>query len=88
MEQAKRVRIVKREQRDSGAPSADAARRAATPARDARDVVSGWVREHQRRSEEFRQNYSTLLSQFGFSAPWAGREGTLAAAAPALFAGK
>jgi hypothetical protein len=90
MEQLRRVRIVKREQRAGGATDGDAAApresSAAVAAREAKDVVSGWVREHQRRSEEFRQNYSTLLGQLGFSAPWAAAgKGALT---PALSAGK
>jgi hypothetical protein len=46
---------------------------AAPVERELREVVSGWVREHQRRTEEFRQNYSTLLSSLGFKSPAAGR---------------
>ena len=83
MEHEKRVRIVKRGLRNEAAAPAEARPAAA---REAKDVVSGWVREHQRRSEEFRSNYSTLLGQLGLTAPWAGKPARLAA--PAFSAGK
>lgn len=74
MENAKKVRVVKREERGRATVmSGDAHRQTPAPAREARDVVSGWVRDHHRRSEEFRRNYSTLLSELGFAAPRAGR---------------
>ena len=84
MEHEKRVRIVKREDETRGGGRAVEARPAA--AREAKDVVSGWVREHQRRSEEFRNNYSSLLGQLGLTAPWAGKSARLAS--PAFSAGK
>ena len=86
MEHEKRVRVVKRERRQEEAAAPVEARPAAPAAREAKDVVSGWVREHQRRSEEFRDNYSTLLGQLGLTAPWAARAARLAA--PAFSAGK
>lgn len=70
MEQPKRVRIIKGGQ---AARQAEAARVAAEPAaaqgREARDVVSDWVRDHRRRSDEFRRNYSALLGEVGFKMP-------------------
>ena len=87
MEHEKRVRIVKRGLRNEAAAPAEARPATSAPAaREAKDVVSGWVREHQRRSEEFRNNYSTLLGQLGLTAPWAGKSARLAA--PAFSAGK
>ena len=87
MGQEKRVRVVKREQRlEAAAPDRPSPVAAALPAREVKDVVSGWVREHQRRSEEFRNNYSTLLGQLGLTAPWAGKVARVAA--PAFSAGK
>jgi len=87
MGQERRVRVVKRERRQEDAASVGPRPAAAAPAaREVKDVVSGWVREHQRRSEEFRNNYSTLLGQLGLTAPWAGKAARVAA--PAFSAGK
>ena len=87
MEHQKRVRIVKRDRKNEPAAPVDSRPATATAAaRDAKDVVSGWVREHQRRSEEFRNNYSTLLGQLGLTAPWAAKAARLAS--PAFSAGK
>jgi hypothetical protein len=72
MENVKRVRIVKR----GGATTAGAAAGGAVAARterearrEARDVVSDWVRDHRLRAEEFRENYSALLDRLGFTSP-------------------
>jgi hypothetical protein len=63
MDGTKRVRIAKRGQ--SGRRSQPAREGASAAARDSRReaglVVSGWVREHVRRAEEFRRSYSRLL---------------------------
>lgn len=70
MADVKRVRIVKREERASGRPKSEP--RPAAPAngeRETRNVVSEWVRDHRRRSEDFRVNYSKLLNTLGFAAP-------------------
>ena len=74
MPQLKQIRVVKRDEKRRAEQEAAAAQRpAAVPAREAarevKDVVSGWVSEHRRRSEEFRRNYSTLLGELGLSAP-------------------
>ena len=70
MGEPKKVRIIKG---GRAAQANVAARTAAEPAaaarREARDVVSDWVREHRRRSDEFRRNYSTLLGEVGFKMP-------------------
>lgn len=70
MEQAKRVRIIKG---GRTAQATEAARVAAdSPAaqgREVKEVVSDWVRDHRRRSEEFRRNYSALLGEVGFKMP-------------------
>jgi hypothetical protein len=73
MENAKRIKIVKR----SGGAAVVAAARAEETAvrterearRETREVVSDWVRDHRRRAEEFRENYSALLDRLGFSSP-------------------
>ena len=73
MENAKRIRIVKR---SGGAAVVAAARAEETGARterearrETREVVSDWVRDHRRRADEFRENYSALLDRLGFSSP-------------------
>jgi hypothetical protein len=75
MENAKRIRIVKRGAATTVVAAAGAAAGggAARPEREARretrEVVSDWVRDHRRRAEEFRENYSALLDSLGFSSP-------------------
>jgi hypothetical protein len=72
MENVKRIRIVKR----GAAATVPAARVEETatrserePRRETREVVSDWVRDHRRRADEFRENYSALLDKLGFSSP-------------------
>jgi len=67
-----KIRVIKRGQQqaskeETAAPAA--ARAEAEPARSVKTVVSGWVREHQQRAEEFRSNYTALLRDVGFKAP-------------------
>jgi hypothetical protein len=79
MADAKRVRVIKKG--GAAAREAEAARdinvsreQTVTPGREVREVVSDWVRDHQRRADEFRRNYSTLLGEVGFkSAACCGR---------------
>jgi hypothetical protein len=72
MEQPKRVRIIKGGRAAQSQP-AEAARVTAdgpaAPGREVREVVSDWVRDHRRRSDEFRRNYSALLGEVGFKMP-------------------
>ena len=71
MEQPKRVRIIKggRAAQPQQAAAHVATEKLAAPGREVRDVVSDWVRDHRRRSDEFRRNYSTLLGEVGFKMP-------------------
>ena len=71
MEQPKRVRIIKggRTAQQDAVPRAAAEETVAAPAREVREVVSDWVRDHRRRSDEFRRNYSSLLGEVGFKLP-------------------
>jgi len=75
MENQKRIRIVKRGAAAAvtAAGAAQAAEKAARPEREARretrEVVSDWVRDHKRRADEFRENYSALLDRLGFTSP-------------------
>jgi hypothetical protein len=62
------VRIIKRDQRGPAAPAAEPAASPVNPERDVKTVVSGWVSEHRRRTDEFRRNYADLLKGVGFSA--------------------
>jgi hypothetical protein len=72
MENVKQIRIVKR-----GGPAVSAATQPGDTAvrteresrRETREVVSDWVRDHRRRAEEFRENYSALLDSLGLSSP-------------------
>lgn len=72
MENVKRIKIVKRGGAAvaASAQAGDTAARADREAsRETRAVVSDWVRDHRRRAEEFRENYSALLDRLGFSSP-------------------
>ena len=72
MENVKRIRIVKRGAgaNVSVARAEETARRTERESRkETREVVSDWVRDHRRRAEEFRENYSALLDKLGFSSP-------------------
>ena len=37
--------------------------------RELKSVVSGWVREHRQRSEEYRRSFADLLKESGFRSP-------------------
>ena len=63
------VRIIKRDQRGQQAPAAAPETKPAPAERDIKTVVSGWVSEHRRRTDEFRRNYTDLLKGVGFSSP-------------------
>jgi len=67
MDQNKKVRVIKREQRSKGESATGG--QFVTPARSAQQAVTSWVREHRQRAEEFRQNYSALLAEVGLALP-------------------
>ena len=78
MENAKRIRIVKRGEAatvvaaaaGAGVAAGQAAARSERESRrETREVVSDWVRDHKRRADEFRENYSALLDRLGFMSP-------------------
>lgn len=80
MENAKRIRVVKRGAAATATAAATAAgdtaaRREREARRETREVVSDWVRDHRRRADEFRQNYSALLDKLGFTSPLSCRAG-------------
>lgn len=62
------VRIIKRDQRGPAPAATVPAPPPAPVERDVKTVVSGWVSEHRRRTDEFRRNYADLLKGVGFSA--------------------
>ena len=62
------VKIIKRGQRGQAEAAAAAGEpQPAASERDVKTVVSGWVSEHRRRTDEFRRNYADLLKGVGFS---------------------
>jgi hypothetical protein len=67
MKQNRPVRIVKHDQRvSSGSVAKAAGEENAKPSeRELKTVVSGWVREHRQRSEEYRRAFSNLLKESG-----------------------
>ena len=67
MNQKKPVRVIKRDERGHSDPAVE--RRASSEGSAVRHVVSDWVLEHRRRSEEFRQNYAALLKEAGLGLP-------------------
>ncbi len=72
MNQNKKVRVIKREQRSNGESATGG--KFVVPARAAQQAVTSWVREHRQRAEEFRQNYSALLAEVGLALPRRGCE--------------
>jgi hypothetical protein len=67
----RRVRVVKRGQSVESQAQAggEDEPRGRDGGRVTKDIVSGWVREHVRRTEEFRHNYARLLRDSGFVFP-------------------
>jgi hypothetical protein len=68
MQQNRPVRVIKRDQRESidNSIAAPVAETTESAERKLKTVVSGWVREHQQRSEEYRQMFASLLKETGF----------------------
>lgn len=71
MRQKRPARIVKPGQRkraeEAALAPASVEDSAAASEREIRTVVSDWVREHQRRAEEFRRNFLALLRENGLT---------------------
>jgi hypothetical protein len=76
-QQNRAVRIIKRGQTATAESVTEAVVEAsAEPSeREMKTVVSGWVREHRQRSEEYRRSFAELLKESGFRSP---RAATLA----------
>ncbi|HEX8843209.1 MAG TPA: hypothetical protein VF791_00995 [Pyrinomonadaceae bacterium] len=72
MQQHRQIRIIKREQRaaqvETPAPVEEASGSVVSE-RKLKTVVSGWVREHQERAEEYKRMFSVMLAEAGFRAP-------------------
>jgi hypothetical protein len=68
MRDKRSIRIIKRETRATAdnAPETPSAERPAPTEREIKTVVSGWVHEHARRSDDFRRTFSKLLTEMGF----------------------
>ncbi len=70
MQQNRPVRIIKREQRERAAAAQPAVEAAPeNPERKLRGVVTGWVRDHRQRTEEYRRAFKDILVEAGFRAP-------------------
>ncbi|HKR00454.1 MAG TPA: hypothetical protein VJT09_07260, partial [Pyrinomonadaceae bacterium] len=68
MQQNRSVRVVKRDQRmraeaNLNAPCEETPENSE---RKLKNIVSGWVREHKERSEEYQRMFSSLLRETGF----------------------
>lgn len=71
MNQHRPVRVIKRDRKGlTESPSeASGGGRAEPSERELKTVVSGWVREHRQRSEEFRRTFARVLAEAGFPPP-------------------
>jgi hypothetical protein len=63
----RQVRVVKRGQAPQGQTEQASAAPAQPSEREMKNVVSGWVREHRERAEEFRVAFAGMLREVGFS---------------------
>ena len=66
MREKRSIRIIKRDSQASE-PKAETARpkRPVDSEREMKTVVSGWVKEHARRSDELRKSFAKLLAEVG-----------------------
>jgi hemerythrin len=69
MQQNRPVRVIKRDQSARTEESVKVVTEEGTEAseRKLKTVVSGWVREHRQRSEEYRRMFASLLKETGLS---------------------
>ena len=68
MQQNRQVRVIKHNQRAATESpiKAQCDARTEPSERELKTVVSGWIREHQQRSEEYRRALTDMLKQSGF----------------------
>jgi len=71
MGQKYQVRVIKRGERESARPVEATVSdvRTEPSERELKTVMSGWVREHKQRTEEYRRSFAGLLRQVGFNPP-------------------
>lgn len=71
MAQKHQVRIIKRGERESARQVEPVVSTlSAEPSeRELKTVMSGWVREHRQRTEEYRRSFAGLLRKVGFTPP-------------------
>lgn len=71
MGQKHQVRVIKRGERESvrQAEPVVSTVRTEPSERELKTVMSGWVREHKQRTEEYRRSFAGLLRQVGFTPP-------------------
>jgi hypothetical protein len=73
MQQNRPVRVIKRDERRRAetTPNAPSESSAENQERRLKTVVSGWVREHKQRSEEYQRMFTSMLRETGFCPPGA-----------------
>ena len=71
MKENRPVRIIKRETRERAANPTEvvAEESPASSERKLKTVISGWVREHHERTEEYRRMFATVLREAGLRPP-------------------
>jgi len=72
MQQNRAIRIIKQAQKvqvESSTKAVSEGDAVETSERELKSVVSGWVREHRQRSEEYRRSFADLLKESGFRSP-------------------
>lgn len=72
MRENRRVRLIRKNQRQTADESSTDATRpdhSQPSEREIKTVVSSWVREHRQRSEEFRLAFAALLKGGGVQLP-------------------
>ncbi|MDT4896959.1 MAG: hypothetical protein QOH25_2036 [Acidobacteriota bacterium] len=71
MQQHRRVRVIKHQQRAGTESLTKAQCNSGTEPseRELKTVVSGWISEHRQRSEEYRRALTDLLKESGFRSP-------------------
>ena len=76
MKHNRQIRVIKQGQRERAESLSQAvavADNAEPSERELKTVVTGWVREHRQRSEEYRRAFADLLKQSGFQPPRAAK---------------
>ncbi|MBA2731284.1 MAG: hypothetical protein H0U54_00165 [Acidobacteria bacterium] len=72
MQQNRAIRIIKQGQKaqvESVTKAVSEVGAVEPSERELKSVVSGWVREHRQRSEEYRRSFADLLKESGFRSP-------------------